>query len=103
MLTLLAFIVGLIMGGLAVGLLALYHRVSELEKKSHLPYKVRSGLDDLSAIDTDTLLIIRDALLVTEARLGDKHKLMAEIRQGRYDPEQPAAPRRGNGASKGKA
>jgi hypothetical protein len=103
MLTLLAFIVGLIMGGLAVGLLALARRVSELERGPRLPYKVRSGLDDLSAIDTDTLLIIRDALLVAEARLGDKHKLMAEIRQGKYDPEQPAAPRRGNGKPKGTA
>jgi hypothetical protein len=103
MLTLLVFIVGLIMGGLVVGLLALSRRVSELEKGPRLPYKVRNGLEDLSAIDTDTLLMIRDALLVVEARLGDKHKLMAEIRQGRYDPEQPAAPRRGNGKPKGSA
>lgn len=103
MLTLLSFIVGLVLGAVAVGLLELQRRVSELEKGPRLPYKMRSGLDDLSAIDTDTLFMIRDALLVVEARMGDKRKLMAEIRQGRYDAEQPAAQRRGNGASKGKA
>ena len=68
--------------------------ISELEKDRHLPYRLRNGLEDISAVDTDTLFRIRDALLLIEARMGDKQRIVAQIRNGRYDPEQPAAPRR---------
>jgi len=57
------------------------------------PYSLRSGLDDASAIDTRTLLWIRDALMTIDAEMGRKHELMGQIRNGTYDSEQPAAPR----------
>jgi hypothetical protein len=82
--------------GLFVAYIAgrLQQALIDVERDRHLPYRLRAGLDDLSAIDTDALLETRDALLVIEARLHDKHRIMAEIRNGRYDPEQSASPRR---------
>ncbi|HLC01960.1 MAG TPA: hypothetical protein VJK02_02900 [Anaerolineales bacterium] len=73
--------------------------IGELERDRHLPYRFRNGLEDIAAVDTDTLFMIRDALLVIEARMGDKQRLVGEIRQARYNPEQAASPRRGNGRS----
>jgi hypothetical protein len=76
-----------------------FRYLHELERDRHLPYRLRNGLEDISAVDTDTLFMIRDALLVIEARMGDKQRLVGEIRQARYNPEQAASPRRGNGRS----
>ena len=58
------------------------------------PYSLRAGLDDVSAVDTRTLLWIRDALMTIEAEMARKHEIMGQIRNGKYDPEQPGAPRR---------
>jgi len=64
------------------------------ERDGRRPYSLRAGLDDLSAVDTELLMWVRDALLVLDARMGDKSRLMKQIRSGAYDPEQAAAPRR---------
>ena len=82
----------LVLLGLVMAYLAgrLHQALLDFERDKRMPYRLRAGLDDLSAIDTDALLGLRDALLVIEARLGDKHRLMAEIRNGKYEPEQPS-------------
>ena len=104
MVLLVVFLAGLIFGGLMVGIGGLHLRVRELEKRQPFPYRMRNGFEDLSAIDTDVLLWIRDALTVVEGRMQDKQRLMSEIRQGRYEPEQAAAPRRrGNGRPESRA
>jgi len=90
----LSFVVGFALCALFVGLFYLDARLRRLEAERHLPYWLRNGLDDLSAIDTDMLCWIRDALLVIEGRQEDRRHLMAQIRNGSYDEEQPAAPRR---------
>lgn len=70
-----------------------------VQPKSRVPYWLRGGLDDLSAIDTDVLLWIRDALKIVEGRLQDQHRLVGQIRRGDYEQEQAAAPRRGRASS----
>ncbi|HAM40241.1 MAG TPA: hypothetical protein DCP69_02610 [Candidatus Omnitrophica bacterium] len=72
-----------------------------VQPKSRVPYWLRGGLDDLSAIDTDVLLWIRDALMIVEGRLQDQHRLVGQIRRGDYDQEQAAAPRRERAGSRG--
>ena len=89
------FVAGLVLLALVTAYIAgrLHQALIDVERSNHLPYKVRAGMDDLSAVSTDALLQVRDDLLIIEARLNDHHRIMGEIRQGRYDPEQPAAPR----------
>lgn len=95
MLTLLAFIVGLLMGGLLVGLLALLHRVSELERGR--PYWLRNGMEDVTALNVRALLKLKHELEDIEFALEAQNKLVGQIRNGEYRKEQPASPRRGNG------
>lgn len=93
-----------LLAGFALAYLAgrLHEALLDVERDRHLSYRVRAGMDDLSAVSTDALLQVRDDLLIIEARLNDHNRIMGEIRQGRYDPEQPASPRRvkGNGSKR---
>lgn len=99
MLTLLAFLVGLLLGGLTVGLLALYRRVRDLE--GGRPYWLRNGMEDVTALNVRALLRLKAQLSEIEDALEIQNQLVGQIRNGEYRKEQPAAPRRGNG--KGKA
>jgi len=56
-----------------------------------------NGLEDLQALDTEALLRVQDALLITENRLQHRMNLVGQIRNGEYQKNQAAAPR-GNGA-----
>jgi hypothetical protein len=82
--------------GLAMAYVAgrLHQALIDVERDRHLPYRLRAGLDDLSAVDTDMLLWIKDALALLESRAETRRTLMGQIRNGEYDPEQAAAPRR---------
>jgi len=99
-LLMIGFLLGFTLCAFLMGLFYLDARLRRLEGERHLPYWLRSGLDDLSAIDTDMLCWIRDALTVVEGRQEDRRRLMAQIRNGSYREEQPAAPRRTNSRPK---
>lgn len=88
------FLLGFTLCGFLMGLFYLDARLRQLERERHLPYRLRRGLDDMSAVETDVLLWIRDALTVIEGRQEDGQRLMGQIRNGSYHDEQPAAPRR---------
>jgi hypothetical protein len=92
-------VAGLVLLALVTAYIAgrLHQALIDVERSNHLPYKVRAGLDDLSAVDTDILIWIKDALAVIESRAETRRTLMGQIRNGQYDPEQPAAPK-GNGS-----
>lgn len=67
--------------------------------KRGVPYIFLNGVEDATAINIDSLIAIRDFLIMVENRLNDQRLLLGQIRNGEYEKDQPAASRRRNGES----
>ena len=61
------FVAGLVLLALVTAYIAgrLHQALIDVERSNHLPYKVRAGMDDLSAVSTDALLQVRDETITT--------------------------------------
>lgn len=68
-------------------------RLSKREK-GNVPYWLRNGMEDATAINIGNLIAVRDFLMILENRINDARLLLGQIRNGEYDKEQPTASRR---------
>ena len=74
-------------------------QVEEERRARRMPNWLVAGIEDAQAVNIDTLLRVREVLMVLESRLATANRILGETRSGAYDPEQPA--RREDGGKRG--
>ena len=77
---------------------SLEKRIEKLEKKvcggkKRLPYKADDGILDATALVNEMLWNVQDNQILLETHLRRTHQILGEIRNGTYDPDQPASPK----------
>lgn len=77
----------------SIAFMALRYAFKPKDDKPEIPYWFRNGMEDATAINIDTLMAIRDFLMILENRINDERLLLGQIRTGEYDKDQRAAPR----------
>jgi hypothetical protein len=61
-----------------------------------VPYSLRNGLEDVLAVNARMRLMLAETITIAQAALRESEaqaELLGQIRNGSYDPDQPAAPR----------
>ncbi len=79
--------------GLAYAGGRLHQWILQVEEERHarrMPNWLVAGIEDAQAVNIDTLLRVREVLMVLESRLATANRILGETRSGAYDPEQPA-------------